>query len=273
MKKPKMHWCILIMITSVLGTENGATTWAQEQETAIPLRSAHAHNDYYHARPLLDALDHGFCSVEVDIFLVNGRLLVGHDVWNLQKERTLEKLYLEPLRERVTKNDGSVHSEKSNFILLVDIKRDGESVYPKLKAVLEGYREILSGLENGKFVDRAVQVVISGSCPRKAIRNDSNRLVGIDGRLKDLESREPAHLIPMISARWGSHFKWRGKSEMSEMESAKLKKIADQAHAANRLVRFWSTPESTVVWDKLKSSNVDLINTDKLSMLRDYLTR
>jgi hypothetical protein len=28
------------------------------------LTRAHAHNDYHHPRPLLDALDHGFCSVE-----------------------------------------------------------------------------------------------------------------------------------------------------------------------------------------------------------------
>ena len=43
-----------------------------------PLGQAHAHNDYYHKRPLLDALSHGFCSVEADVFLKNGNLLGGH---------------------------------------------------------------------------------------------------------------------------------------------------------------------------------------------------
>src|SRR5207237_4622701 len=42
---------------------------------AVPLIHAHAHNDYEHTRPLLDALDHGFCSVEADIHLVDGKLL------------------------------------------------------------------------------------------------------------------------------------------------------------------------------------------------------
>src|SRR5436190_1820266 len=37
------------------------------------LPNAHAHNDYLHTRPLLDALDQGFCSVEADIHLVNGK--------------------------------------------------------------------------------------------------------------------------------------------------------------------------------------------------------
>lgn len=37
-----------------------------------PLERAHAHNDYEHDRPLLDALDHGFTSVEADVWLVDG---------------------------------------------------------------------------------------------------------------------------------------------------------------------------------------------------------
>ena len=41
-------------------------------EPVTPLRQAHAHNDYEHPRPLLDALDHGFCSVEADVFLTDG---------------------------------------------------------------------------------------------------------------------------------------------------------------------------------------------------------
>ena len=44
-----------------------------------PLPKAHAHNDYEHKCPLLDALDHGFCGVEADIYLVDGTLLVAHD--------------------------------------------------------------------------------------------------------------------------------------------------------------------------------------------------
>ena len=51
---------------------------AEETGSVTPLPRAHAHNDYYHRRPLLDALDQGFCSVEADIYLVEDRLLVGH---------------------------------------------------------------------------------------------------------------------------------------------------------------------------------------------------
>jgi hypothetical protein len=42
---------------------------AADEKAAAPLRHAHAHNDYQHKRPLLDALDQGFGSVESDVFL------------------------------------------------------------------------------------------------------------------------------------------------------------------------------------------------------------
>ena len=55
-----------------------------------PLENAHAHNDYLHERPLFEALDLGFNSVEADIFLVDGQLLVGHSRDQLKPERKTE---------------------------------------------------------------------------------------------------------------------------------------------------------------------------------------
>src|SRR5579863_3505263 len=89
-----------------------------------PLPSAHAHNDYLHERPLLDALDHGFTSVEADIFLVQGKLLVAHDIAALRPERTLAALYLDPLRQRIRNHDGWVYDKGRSLTLLIDIKSD-----------------------------------------------------------------------------------------------------------------------------------------------------
>src|SRR5882724_4727485 len=74
-----------------------------------PLVHAHAHNDYEHPRPLLDALDHGFCSVEADIFLVDGLLLVAQYRKGLKPERTLQALYLDPLKKRALENGGRIY--------------------------------------------------------------------------------------------------------------------------------------------------------------------
>src|SRR5438094_10005703 len=91
-------------------------------EQPRPLTRVHAHNDYEHKCPLFDALDHGFCSVEADIYLVDGQLLVAHMRSQVKPERTLEKLYLDPLRERVKQNGGRVYSGGPEVTLLVAIK-------------------------------------------------------------------------------------------------------------------------------------------------------
>src|SRR2546430_8556980 len=114
------------------------------QGAPLPLRHAHAHNDYEHARPLFDALEQGFCSVEADIYLVNGQLLVAHDRDKVSPARTLEALYLDPLRERVKKNGGKVFPNGPDVTLLVDVKSDAEETYAVLRKVLESYTGILT---------------------------------------------------------------------------------------------------------------------------------
>ncbi len=238
---------------------------------AVPLPQAHAHNDYAHAGPLQEALDCGFCSVEADIFLVDGQLLVGHTRSELRPDRTLQHLYLDPLRQRTQHNSGRVYPGGPVFQLLIDIKSSGVETYRVLSTVLAAYADCLCVVENGRYQERAIQIVISGDCPRAAIEAQSPRWAAIDGRVSDLESTEPAHLMPLISDRWSAHFRWRGEGEFPATERSKLNAIVQRAHAAGRRVRFWATPESPVVWRELAAAGVDYLNTDQLEQLRDFL--
>ena len=103
-------------------------------------------------------------------------------------------------------------------------------------------------------------------------RDDSRfRYVALDGRLSDLKSQAPAHLMPMISENWTKQFHWNGGGQMPEKERAKLRKIVKQAHAAGRVVRFWETPENQTIWRELRAADVDLINTDELDRLAAFL--
>src|SRR5260221_14687206 len=77
--------------------------------SAQPFSHAHAHNDYEHDHPLFDALHYGFTSVEADVFLVDGKLLVSH-TWPIFKTRTLEQLYLSPLDSIISANQGNVYA-------------------------------------------------------------------------------------------------------------------------------------------------------------------
>ena len=145
---------------------------------AKPLGQAHAHNDYYHKRPLLDALSHGFCSVEADVFLKNGKLLVGHFQFELREARSLEALYLAPLAKRVKANRGSVYPTKAPFHLMIDFKTDGPKTYAALQPLLEKYRLMLTEFGPTETKTKAVTIVISGSRPRAVMTKQTKRLAG-----------------------------------------------------------------------------------------------
>ena len=242
-----------------------------EESAPVPLPRAHAHNDYRHERPLLDALRHGFCSVEADVFLVDDKLLVGHGRAELRPERTLEALYLEPLKERVRANGGRVYPGGPEFTLLIDVKSEAKATYRVLSRVLAGYAEMLTRGRDGQVTQGAVTAIVSGNRAKSLIEADSPRYAAIDGRLADLASTKPAALVPLISDNWNNHFRWRGHGPMPEAERRKLGAITAQAHQAGRRVRFWATPEAASVWAELHAAGVDLINTDDLPGLREFL--
>src|SRR5882724_12156085 len=122
------------ILTATVAQQTGRV---REGNSPAPLVRAHAHNDYEHARPLFDALDHGFCSIEADVWLVDGKLLVAHDRNQVKPERTLQTLYLDPLRERIRGNGGRVYANVPEILLLVDVKSDGQQTYRALREVLK----------------------------------------------------------------------------------------------------------------------------------------
>jgi hypothetical protein len=123
----------------------------------------------------------------------------------------------------------------------------------------------------GKFQPRAVTAVVSGNRAQEAIAAEEVRYVGIDGRPSDLDATVPAHLMPWISARWPSVFRWQGEGPMPEEERTKLQEFVGKAHRHGRLARFWATPENPALWRELLAAKVDLINTDKLDELQRFL--
>ncbi len=246
------------------------------QDGIVPLLHAHAHNDYLHDPPLLTALEHGFTSVEADVFLVGDKLCVAHDADKIKPERTLQSLYLDPLRQRVKANEGRVYRGGSRFLLFVDIKSAAEPTYQKLHETLAEYRGILTIFGSQGRKDGAVLVVVSGNRPLELMRSQPVRYAGYDGRLTDLDSDAPADLIPLISDQWSRHFTWRGDGPMPPQERQKLSDIVQRAHAKGRLVRFWATPDvqsagREAVWRELLSASVDLLNSDDLKGLQEFL--
>ncbi len=239
--------------------------------TPTPLLNAHAHNDYEHTRPLFEALEQGFCSVEADINLIDGKLLVAHNPKEAVADRTLQSLYLDPLRERVKKNGGHLYPGGPECTLLIDFKTDGKTTYAALREVLKEYSDILTVFRDGKKETKAITAVLTGGYPRDLLAADTVRYAAGDGKLPDLDSNPPANLVVWISEDWKQHFKWDGTGVMPGDEQAKLKQLVTKAHDQGRRIRFWDTPDQVVFWKELQVDNVDLINTDDLAGLAKFL--
>jgi glycerophosphoryl diester phosphodiesterase len=239
-------------------------------EIGPALRQAHAHNDYEHGQPLLEALSHGFTSVEADVYLVKGELLVGHDPEDLHPQRTLRGLYLDPLKE-LAGGRKSIFGSGETLTLLIDFKSEGEATYAVLRKLLEDYRSMLTRFDSGQMKTNAVTVIISGNRPRETLLAEKARLAAFDGRLEDLGKSLPFDFMPLVSDNWNSHFKWRGVGEFAAEEREKLKSLVSQAHAEKRRIRFWASPDVEAGWRELQKAGVDLINTDKLDGLAAFL--
>ncbi|MET7504834.1 phosphatidylinositol-specific phospholipase C/glycerophosphodiester phosphodiesterase family protein [Streptomyces microflavus] len=243
-----------------------------------PLRHAHAHNDYLHPRPLYDALAHGFTSVEADIFLVDGELLVAHDPAGLDPRRTLAALYLHPLRALVRAGRGSVHPHhRAPLQLLIDIKADGVAAYRELDRQLARHRSLFTHYHHGRVRPGAVTAVISGDrAARVPMEAQRTRLAFYDGRLDDLGTASPASFTPLISANWTQTFAWLGAGPFPRAERDRLRTLVTAAHREGRRIRFWATPdllgpEREAVWSELLAAGVDHLNTDDLAGLERFL--
>ncbi len=232
------------------------------------LTNAHAHNDYEHKRPLLDAMDQGFLSVEADIFLVDGELRVGHNPEDLKEGRTLERLYLDPLAERVGENGGTVYGQPGVMTLLIDIKAEGAKVQAELKERLPRYRKILSERSGSTVNVRAIQVVLSGARTKDCASGDG--FLFKDGVIADMAD-EPFR-TPQIS---GSYEDLLGTlaSPLPVEAKPKLDDLVAKTHAAGKRLRLWGAPDGPVTWAELQAAKVDLLNTDHLAELRAFLLK
>lgn len=234
------------------------------------ITQAHAHNDYLHARPLFDALDHGFCSVEADIFLVNGKLLVAHELGKTKPERTLQALYLDPLREYVKKNGGRVYPNGPEFTLLIELKQDWRVSYPALRSVLTNYADMLVSFPAEVKQTNAITVIITGHRNETMFAGETVRYAALDGQLSDLDKNPPSLLVPWISENWKDHFRWNGAGAIPETEMRKLQAIVNRAHKQSRRVRFWNAPDNPNFWQVMRVAGVDLINTDDLAGVENF---
>jgi len=234
----------------------------------IPLANGFAHNDYWHKRPLFDALENGFRYIEADIFLLHDRLIVAHTFPFFKSDRTLDRLYLKPLANYIKNHPDDDYP----ITLMIDIKTSGNNTYEALKPLLDKYADIISGYEDGHFIQRRLTVVLSGHKPFKIVRREQSRMVFIDEDLRKMDRDNfGSELYPIASCPYKALLQWDGNGHMPDNERKLLTSYVLKAHKLGKKVRLWASPENKTVWTELLTCGVDLINTDQLAMLREFL--
>lgn len=227
---------------------------------------AHSHNDYEHARPLKEAWQNGFTSVEADVHLYKGELRVAHSIATDQSP-TLQQLYLIPLDSLIEANNGFIYAgNQQPFLLMIDLKTNGEQTYQVLKQVLGKHEKLLCAQQACP-----VKIFLSGQRPLKTMITDGYKGIGIDGRPDDLDKQYSVELMPVISDTFKNWSSWDGKKAIEVQDLQRIKALAQRVHAEGKKLRLWAIPDSEFAWNTLLDAGVDLINTDRLPELNAFL--
>ncbi|WP_200976585.1 alkaline phosphatase [Echinicola sp. 20G] len=229
-----------------------------QEETFFKL---HSHNDYLQEVPFWTAYANNCASIEVDVILINGRLMVAHEEESIEDGKTLESLYLEPIRQAKKLEIGP----GLDFQLLVDLKTEASATMPVLMDILGKYEDVLA---NG---DQGVQVVVSGNRPQIVDYKNYSDLVLFDYQSTDLSADLPWEKIALVSLPYRSMSVWNGKGRIVEEELQKLKSVITKVHEAGRPIRFWGAPDSKSAWKAFYDLGIDYINTDMPFEANQYL--
>jgi hypothetical protein len=164
----------------------------------------HSHNDYTRRIPLFEALASGCISIEADVHLVRGDLLVSHSSKGLHKKNNLRTMYLEPLQRMLEAQNRnlSVHNgswsgsfnrdTQQTVVLLVDQKTSGLDTFTELHSQLQSLRELdyLTHWNGTEKVMRPLTIVATGKTPFDSVAalDSTHRNIFGDAHLEALPS-------------------------------------------------------------------------------------
>ena len=217
--------------------------------------NAHSHNDYEQQRPFYMAYNEQFGSMEADIYLVKGKLLVAHEPKQLDSTKTIESLYLQPLT--------AYHNGDRKLQLLIDIKTQGVATLDTLISVLKKYPFII---QNKNF-----KIIISGNRPADSLYATYPNFIWFDGTLGKEYNKVQLSKIALLSESFYTFIKSKYTFPLLENEKEKLVAVIEKGHAYGKPVRLWATPDYSAAWEGLIDLQVDFLNTDKINALADFL--
>ncbi|MBL7696532.1 MAG: phosphatidylinositol-specific phospholipase C/glycerophosphodiester phosphodiesterase family protein [Chitinophagaceae bacterium] len=227
--------------------------------------NAHSHNDYEQHVPFYKAWENGFGSIEADVFLVDANLIVAHDSSELKSGRTLDSLYLVPLRRCIEKNGGFVYADKTRALqLMIDIKSEAGSTLDRLVEVLNGYTALINS--------SSLRIVISGNRPAASQFALYPSWIFFDGDFRINYSRLALERVQMFSDNFARYSSWDGTGNISAEDKKQLLRMISFSHRMGKKIRFWNAPDTPEAWRTFIGLEVDYINTDKIEGLARFLS-
>lgn len=225
----------------------------------------HSHNDYANNTPFYKAYTNGFNSIEADIFLVDGTLLVSHSDKYLFPERSLKGMYLDPIAYELRRDT----TRRLN--LLIDVKADYKKVLPALLKELKPLNAYLLSPENPKG---RLKILISGNRPKPADYKEYATTLWFDDDLIYPHTQAEWDRVGQVSLNFENWSKWKGQGVIAEADRKRLQKTVDSVHThTGKLVRFWGAPDVPASWDIQIGFGADIIGTDRIEQLADYLQK
>ena len=253
--------------------------------------------------PLYDALNIGCISVEADIWLQNGELLIGHEKGSTDPARTLKSLYLDPLVSILSDrnpdldlNDGTDHSgslkgvfsadDSVSLVLLVDIKTESGDTLAVLMDQLSPLADqrFLTHFDGSQIIQGPLTIVGTGNTNFDTIYNEKDRNILFDAPLdNDWSEDSPASKAYNKDNSYYasvSFDKSIGKpsfsGDLSDEQIGKVKNQIQGAHKRGLKVRYYDTPngfgeESTQ--ERLWQEGVDVLNRDDLEAAKEFLEK
>ncbi|MHC5202630.1 alkaline phosphatase [Myroides sp. LJL119] len=219
----------------------------------------HSHNDYKQEIPFFNAYTNGLRSIEIDLIDIDNNLYVAHEMETIDYSRTLEKLYLEPLKQVADLNLGQI----TDLQFLIDIKNSPENTMDLLVEKLKKYEDIL--------IDYNIKFVISGKKPDLKYFLQTPNYIFIDYQSLDL-IKDPLiwSKVAMVSLNFSDFSVWNGKGRLVEKEKEKIQQIVKKVHQSGKPIRFWGTPDGKTAWKAFYDLEIDIINTDNPFQIKTY---
>lgn len=235
--------------------------FAAAQTLRYTTANGHAHNDYEHNIPFVQAYQLGFGSIEADVILEKDTLYVGHQHSDLYtRPLYFERDYVLPLSRALQQQKDSSRT----VILLIDLKTEAVTTLNKVISIIERYSQLT--------VSSSVQFVITGNQPAPSAFEQYPSFIFFDGNINNPEHLRYPDRIALFSDNFKNYSDWKGKGRIRPGEKQALNAVIEKAHAFHKRIRFWGCPDNAHTWSTFMKMQIDYINTDQVEKFARFIS-